>query len=216
VRGRAQVPGWHAERAVRASDRRLVLFSNGASQGSSRPVLPARSHPSARQPAGSARRRLTVSGPIIALVTIAGGIAVSGPAGAAVHAVTAGPAGPAASTRPAIELDALTQAAAVPDTRGPRQIAKAMLGSFHWSAARQFPYLDKLWNRESGWRVHAYNRHSGAQGIPQADPGRKMASAGPNWSTSAATQIRWGLRYIRGRYGSPRAAWAHEVHAGWY
>ena len=55
-----------------------------------------------------------------------------------------------------------------------------------------------------------------SQGIPQADPGRKMASAGPDWSTNAATQIRWGLRYIRGRYGSPRAAWNHEVRAGWY
>jgi hypothetical protein len=82
--------------------------------------------------------------------------------------------------------------------------------------ARQFPSLNKLWNRESGWRVHAYNRHSGAQGIPQADPGRKMASAGPDWSTNPATQIRWGLRYIRSRYGSPRSAWRHEVRAGWY
>jgi resuscitation-promoting factor RpfB len=155
-------------------------------------------------------------------MAVAGGIAATGPAGAAVRApvaappVQAAPAGRAASAGPAIELDALTRAAAAPAARGPRQIARAMLGSFHWSAARQFPYLDKLWNRESGWRVHAYNRYSGAQGIPQADPGRKMASAGPNWSTSATTQIRWGLRYIQGRYGSPRGAWEHEVSAGWY
>jgi resuscitation-promoting factor RpfB len=178
--------------------------------------MPTRSQPSARKPARSPRLRLAISGPAIALMAIAGGIAGSSPAGAAVP-VAAAPAGFAASARPAIELDALTQAAAAPAARpGPRQIARAMLASFHWSAARQFPYLDKLWNRESGWRVHAYNRYSGAQGIPQADPGRKMASAGPNWSTSAATQIRWGLRYIRGRYGSPRGAWNHEVNAGWY
>jgi resuscitation-promoting factor RpfB len=150
-------------------------------------------------------------------VAIAGGIASSSSAGAAVPAATAAPAAVASGARPAIELDALTQAAAAPAARpGPRQIAKGMLAGFHWSVARQFPALNKLWNRESGWRVHAYNRHSGAQGIPQADPGRKMASAGPHWSTSAATQIRWGLRYIRGRYGSPRAAWNHEIHAGWY
>jgi hypothetical protein len=193
------------------------LFSSGASQSSSRPALPAGSHPSARKSARSPRLRLAVSGPFIALVAVAGGIVGSPAAGAAVPAATAAPAGFAGSARPVIELDALTRAAAAPAARRrPRQIAKAMLARFHWSVARQFPYLDKLWTRESGWRVHAYNRHSGARGIPQADPGRKMASAGRDWATSAATQIRWGLRYIRRRYGSPRRAWKHEVHAGWY
>ncbi|MGH3276300.1 MAG: hypothetical protein ACRDNZ_18485 [Streptosporangiaceae bacterium] len=91
-----------------------------------------------------------------------------------------------------------------------------MLARFHWSAARQFPYLNKLWTRESNWRVHALNHSSGARGIPQADPGSKMASAGPDWRTSARTQIRWGLRYIRRRYGSPHAAWEHERRTGWY
>jgi hypothetical protein len=43
-----------------------------------------------------------------------------------------------------------------------------------------------------------------------------MASAGPDWQTSAATQIKWGLRYIMGTYGSPCAAWAHEEASGWY
>jgi hypothetical protein len=43
-----------------------------------------------------------------------------------------------------------------------------------------------------------------------------MASAGKNWKTSAATQIRWGLAYIKGRYGSPSKAWAHEQANGWY
>jgi hypothetical protein len=47
-------------------------------------------------------------------------------------------------------------------------------------------------------------------------PGSKMSSAGPNWESSARTQIRWGLRYIKGRYGSPHAAWEHELAAGWY
>jgi len=222
MRGRAQVSGWSAERAVRVPDRRLVLFSSGASQSSARPVLPARSHLSARKPARSPRLRLAVSGPVVALVAMAGGIAGNSSAGAAVPAVTAAqaaaaPAGPPASTRPAAELAALTRPAAAPAARrGPRQIARAMLARFHWSAARQFRALNKLWTQESGWRVHAYNRHSGARGIPQADPGRKMASAGPDWATSASTQIRWGLRYIRSRYGSPRAAWGHEVNAGWY
>ena len=97
----------------------------------------------------------------------------------------------------------------------PRQIARQMLGSFGWSQG-QFPYLNWLWNAESGWNKFAENPYSGAYGIPQALPGAKMASAGPNWRSNARTQIRWGLRYIRARYGSPRWAWAHEVAYGWY
>jgi resuscitation-promoting factor RpfB len=64
--------------------------------------------------------------------------------------------------------------------------------------------------------VYAQNPYSGAYGIPQALPGAKMATAGPDWRTSARTQIRWGLRYIRGTYGSPLRAWDHEVAYGWY
>ena len=97
----------------------------------------------------------------------------------------------------------------------PQQIAEAMLASFGWSA-RQFSCLDPLWAHESGWSVTAYNPGSGAYGIPQAVPGGKMASAGPDWQTSAATQIRWGLEYIKGTYGSPCAAWDHEQATGWY
>jgi hypothetical protein len=97
----------------------------------------------------------------------------------------------------------------------PRQIARQMLGSFGWSQA-QFPYLNWLWNAESGWNKYAQNPYSGAYGIPQALPGAKMATAGPNWRANARTQIRWGLRYIRGTYGSPRRAWDHEVAYGWY
>jgi hypothetical protein len=97
----------------------------------------------------------------------------------------------------------------------PRQIAQAMLGSFGWSAG-QFSCLDPLWAHESGWSVTAENAGSGAYGIPQALPGSRMASAGANWQTSAATQIKWGLDYIKGTYGSPCGAWAHEGATGWY
>jgi hypothetical protein len=43
-----------------------------------------------------------------------------------------------------------------------------------------------------------------------------MASAGADWQTDAATQIRRGLGYIKGTCGSPCAAWAHEQADGWY
>lgn len=96
----------------------------------------------------------------------------------------------------------------------PQQIAEAMLGSFGWSSS-QFSCLDSLWQRESGWSVTAANP-DGAYGIPQALPGAKMASAGPDWQTDAATQIRWGLEYIKSLYGSPCGAWDHELATGWY
>jgi hypothetical protein len=97
----------------------------------------------------------------------------------------------------------------------PRKIARRLLHHFHWSR-RQFRYLNPLWDRESSWNVYASNPYSGAYGIPQAVPGAKMASAGRHWRTSARTQIRWGLRYIKDQYGSPRAAWDHELATGWY
>jgi hypothetical protein len=97
----------------------------------------------------------------------------------------------------------------------PQKIAAAMLGSYGWSSG-QLGCLVSLWNLESGWNVYATNPSSGAYGIPQALPGSKMASAGPNWQSDAATQIRWGLGYIKSIYGSPCGAWSHERATGWY
>jgi hypothetical protein len=80
----------------------------------------------------------------------------------------------------------------------------------------QFPCLDKLWKRESGWNYRAENRSSGAYGIPQALPGTKMAKFGDDWRTNPATQIKWGLDYIEGRYNTPCGAWSHSQNTGWY
>lgn len=80
----------------------------------------------------------------------------------------------------------------------------------------QFPCLDKLWTKESGWNHKAYNEGSGAYGIPQALPGSKMGSVADDWKTNPATQIKWGLGYIEGRYDDPCGAWAHSQSTGWY
>ncbi|GAA2209840.1 hypothetical protein GCM10009850_052990 [Nonomuraea monospora] len=93
--------------------------------------------------------------------------------------------------------------------------AKAMLASFGFGAD-QWGCLESLWHKESGWNERAMNRYSGAYGIPQSLPGSKMASAGSDWQTNAATQIKWGLGYIKGRYGTPCAAWGHSQSVGWY
>jgi hypothetical protein len=93
--------------------------------------------------------------------------------------------------------------------------AKGMLASFGFGQD-QWGCLESLWTKESGWNERAMNRYSGAYGIPQSLPGSKMASAGSDWQTNAATQIKWGLGYIKGRYGTPCAAWGHSQSVGWY
>ena len=97
----------------------------------------------------------------------------------------------------------------------PRALAKRLMSSYGLSTA-DFDCVDRLWSGESGWNVHADNPSSSAYGIPQALPGSKMASAGPNWQDNAETQIRWGLGYIANRYGSACAAWSFKQGNGWY
>ncbi|MET0998543.1 MAG: lytic transglycosylase domain-containing protein [Marmoricola sp.] len=97
----------------------------------------------------------------------------------------------------------------------PRELAKALMPQYGISSS-EFGCLDNIWSQESGWNVHAANPTSSAYGIPQALPGSKMSSAGPDWENNPETQIRWGLGYIKGRYGSACAAWSYKQGAGWY
>ena len=134
-------------------------------------------------------------------------------------AVTVPPPPPQPQPKPAAPAPPVAPApvatVTVPAASGSaQQIALAMLASYGWPSS-QFACLVPLWQRESGWNVYAANP-DGAYGIPQAMPGSKMASAGPDWQTDAATQIRWGLNYIQATYGSPCAAWSHEEATGWY
>lgn len=90
----------------------------------------------------------------------------------------------------------------------PKDIARQKLAAFGWDAS-QFSCLDAIWTRESNWNYRAENVYSGAYGIPQSLPASKMATAGSDYLTNPATQIQWGLEYIRASYGSPCGAWAH-------
>jgi hypothetical protein len=94
--------------------------------------------------------------------------------------------------------------------------ARDLMASMYGWGDDQFGCLVDLWNKESGWNVYAQNPSSGAYGIPQALPGSKMGTAGADWQTNAATQIKWGLGYIAGRYGNPCGAWSHSASVGWY
>jgi peptidoglycan DL-endopeptidase CwlO len=89
-------------------------------------------------------------------------------------------------------------------------LANSMLARSGMDGPGQQACLDELWTEESGFSATALNASSGAFGIPQALPASKMASAGADWQTNPATQIKWGLGYIKGRYGSPCSAWAFE------
>jgi hypothetical protein len=96
-------------------------------------------------------------------------------------------------------------------TSGANQtLGKAMMIAAGWPAS-EWPALKALWTRESGWNANAVNPSSGAMGIPQALGHGNVFHLG-----DARAQIAWGLNYIRGRYGSPSAAWQHERSAGWY
>jgi len=90
-----------------------------------------------------------------------------------------------------------------------------VINTYGWTET-DFDCLVKLWTRESSWRADAHNPSSGAHGIPQSLPASKMASEGADYYTNGYTQIRWGLKYIKGRYGSPSSAWAHSEQHGWY
>ena len=91
-----------------------------------------------------------------------------------------------------------------------------------WSAYRykwsetQVICLTSLWNSESSWRWNAKNRRTGAYGIAQALPGNKMAVEGKDWKTNPETQIRWGIRYIASRHGTPCKALSFKRSKGWY
>ena len=97
----------------------------------------------------------------------------------------------------------------------PKELARALMPEYGLSPA-EFGCLDSIWSQESGWNIHADNPSSSAYGIPQALPGSKMSSAGPDWANNAQTQIRWGLGYIRDRYGSACDAWGFKSGHGWY
>lgn len=106
---------------------------------------------------------------------------------------------------------------AVPTANANERLAVTMAAPYGWSG-QQAVCLIKLWTSEdSTWNPGQWNlAGSGAYGIPQALPAEKMATAGRNWRTSPATQVKWGLGYIKSTYGKPCTAWAFKKANGWY
>jgi hypothetical protein len=120
-------------------------------------------------------------------------------AGAALAAATCG------------TLIAAAPSQAATPTSSAQATAKKMIGD-----SAEYQCFSKIVDHESGWNVNATNASSGAYGLVQALPGSKMASAGSDWQTNPATQIKWGLDYMKDRYGGACDAWSFWQANGWY
>lgn len=117
----------------------------------------------------------------------------------------------AAATTGMVLTAAPAHAATADSANEARAIAHQMIPN-----AAQYAAFSNIVSHESGWNVTATNSSSGAYGLVQALPGSKMASAGADWKTNAKTQIKWGLDYMKSRYGSPAGAWSFWQANGWY
>ncbi|MFJ3230070.1 transglycosylase SLT domain-containing protein [Streptomyces sp. NPDC086787] len=117
----------------------------------------------------------------------------------------------AAATTGMVLTSAPAQAADTTSASSAQAIAHKMIPD-----AAQYNAFSKIVEHESGWNANATNASSGAYGLVQALPGTKMASAGSDWKTNPATQIKWGLDYMKSRYGSPVGAWNFWQSHGWY
>jgi hypothetical protein len=123
----------------------------------------------------------------------------------------------AAAEKAAAEKAAAERERAMRDAqRNPKAYAKIIAAEDYGWTGSQFTCLDLLWTRESNWNYKAQNPSSGAYGIPQSLPGSKMATVASDWRTNPVTQIKWGLGYIKNRYGTPCGAWQHSENVGWY
>ena len=92
-----------------------------------------------------------------------------------------------------------------------QQLARTIVGS-----GAQYQCFSNIVDHESSWNYQATNPSSGAYGLMQALPAGKYASAGADWRTNPATQIKWGLNYMNERYGSPCDAWSFWQANRWY
>ena len=142
--------------------------------------------------------------------------AFSAAAQAAAEKAAADAAAKAAADKAAAEAAAAAAAPkAVDDPAAAKAYAASILANYGWGPG-EMTALNTLWEKESNWRTTATNASSGAYGIVQSLPAGKMASAGADWQTNYQTQIKWGLNYIKERYGSPSAALAFHLANNWY
>ncbi len=94
---------------------------------------------------------------------------------------------------------------------------KSVLMSAAGISSSDYPYVNYIVSRESGWCPTKLQGQYGScpgfapasiptccygYGLGQATPGDKMAPFGNDWQTSAVTQLKWATSYADGHYGS--------------
>jgi hypothetical protein len=89
-----------------------------------------------------------------------------------------------------------------------RQQVQAVAARYGWGSGPQWNALNALIGKESSWDPNAANPTSSARGLFQ-----KLTRTHGALEQTPGGQAEWGLKYIKGRYGSPAAAWAfHQGH----
>lgn len=92
-----------------------------------------------------------------------------------------------------------------------QQRVKAVAAQYGWANGDQWVALYNLIQKESSWNPNAANPTSSARGLFQ-----KMTSIHGPLESTIEGQTQWGLNYIRGKYGSPLAAWLFHQRNNWY
>jgi hypothetical protein len=85
----------------------------------------------------------------------------------------------------------------------PKAYAKATLPLTQYKCALT------LYTKESNWRSEAYNKSSGAAGIPQGKS-KWLRTADP------VSQVKWGIKYAYSRHGSMCGALNHFKKWNWH
>jgi cell wall-associated NlpC family hydrolase len=94
-------------------------------------------------------------------------------------------------------------------------MVKGQMAGFGWKTGTQWNDINYIVEHESSWNPKSVNS-IGAYGLFQAYPGSKMAAYGKDWQTNPVTQTKFGLNYIKSRYGSPEKAQAFWAKNHWY
>ncbi|QJT03792.1 transglycosylase SLT domain-containing protein [Streptomyces asoensis] len=121
----------------------------------------------------------------------------------------------AAETKATTEVASTSSAGSFPQ-QASYTVAEVQAIARQMVPSGQFQCFSNIVDHESTWNYQAVNPSSGAYGLVQAYPGSKMSSAGADWRTNPATQIKWGLNYMNDRYGSPCDAWNYWLANGSY
>ena len=96
------------------------------------------------------------------------------------------------------------------------RVARQMAQQRYGWGPQQFRALDQIAQAESGWNPKAVNPSSGAAGIPQLLPSAHPDVNIRQFLNDPLAQIRWFLRYVDQRYGSPQQALQFRQGHGWY